>query len=116
MLLLPESLSTGGGVPGIPKCKSSHTTTAPGPKSVSLSRLTGLLATCTDEQFTEIIHRLSTCWTALNDRGNTVTKRKLEIAQWGAYRDDHNALAFQQTRMLTRQYPTTVTQYDTLLA
>ncbi len=38
------------------------------------------------------------------------------MAQWEAYKDDHGVLTFQQTIMLTRQFPTTVTQYDTLLA
>jgi len=38
------------------------------------------------------------------------------MAQRDAYKDDHIALTFQQTIMLTRQFPTTVTQYDTLLA
>ena len=52
----------------------------------------------------------------MNDRGNTVTKRKLEIAHWGAYKDDHSVLLFQQTIMSTRQHTNTVTQYDTLLA
>ena len=52
----------------------------------------------------------------MNDRGTTLTKRQLDMARWGAYKDDHNVLTFQQTIMLTRQYPNTVTQYDTLLA
>ncbi len=52
----------------------------------------------------------------MNDKGITETKRQLEMAQWEAYKDDHNVLTFQQTIMLTRQFPTTVTQYDTLLA
>ena len=38
------------------------------------------------------------------------------MAQWGAYKDDHSVLTFQQTIRLTRQHPNTLTQYDTLLA
>jgi hypothetical protein len=56
---------------------------APGPQSVSPSCLTELLATCTDEQFTCIIHSLPTGWNALNEKRNTVTKRQLEMAHWG---------------------------------
>jgi len=52
----------------------------------------------------------------MNDRVTTVAKRQLEIAQWGAYKDNHDVLAFQQTMMHTRQYPNTVTQYDVLIA
>ena len=46
----------------------------------------------------------------------TVTKRQLEMAQWEAYKDDHSVLTFQQTILHTRQYPNTITQFDTLLA
>ena len=38
------------------------------------------------------------------------------MAQWGAYKDDHSILKFQQTIMSTRQHTNTATQYDTLLA
>ncbi len=38
------------------------------------------------------------------------------MAHWGAYKDDHIVLTFQQPRMHTRQYPNTFTQFDTLLA
>jgi len=38
------------------------------------------------------------------------------MAQWEAYKDDHTVITFQQTIMLTRQFPTIVTQYDSLLA
>jgi hypothetical protein len=79
--------------------------------------LSELLDTCTDTQYKEIIKSLPAAGlSATNERGMTVTKRKLEMAQWKAYKDDHIVLTFQQTIMLTRQFPTTVTQYDTLLA
>jgi len=52
----------------------------------------------------------------MNDRGTIVTKRQLEMAQWGAYKDDHSVLTFQQTIMHTKQYPNTITPYDALLA
>jgi hypothetical protein len=81
-----------------------------------ISGLSELLDTCTDAQYIEIIKNLPAEWTATNDRGMTVTKRQLEMAQWEAYKDDHNVLTLQQTIMLTRQFPTTLTQYDTLLA
>jgi hypothetical protein len=38
------------------------------------------------------------------------------MTQWGAYKDDHSVLTFQQTIMSTRQHANTVTQYDTLIA
>jgi hypothetical protein len=75
-----------------------------------------LLATCTDEQYNTVIHHLPKGWTATNERGNVVTKRQLEMAQWGFYKDDHIVLTFQQAILSTRQHPQTVTQYDTLLA
>ncbi len=37
------------------------------------------------------------------------------MAQWRAYKDDHSVLKLQQTIPNTRQYPNTVTQFDTLL-
>ena len=55
-------------------------------------------------------------WIATKVRGNIVTKRQLEIANWGAYKDGHIVLKFQQTIMSIRQYTHTLTQYDTLLA
>ena len=82
----------------------------------TITGLTDLLNTCTDEQYAQIIHQLLDDWSAMNDRGTRVTKRQLEMAHWGAYKDDHIVLTFQQTIMLTRQIPTTVTQCDTLLA
>ena len=72
--------------------------------------------TCTDAEYIQIIKSLPTDLSATNDRGMTVTKRQLEMAQWEAYKDDHNVLTLQQTIMLTRQIPATVTQHDTLLA
>ena len=52
----------------------------------------------------------------MNERGTRVTKRQLEMAHWGSYKDDHSVLTFQQTIMHTKQHPKTVTQFDTLLA
>jgi len=46
----------------------------PGSHPHTISRLSELLSTCTDEQFVEIIRQLSVGWTATNDRGNTVKK------------------------------------------
>jgi hypothetical protein len=86
------------------------------PHPHTISRLTELLGTCTDAQYIQIIKSLPTDWSATNDRGKTITKRQLEMAQWESYKDDHIVLTFQQTIMLTRQISTTVTQYDTLLA
>ena len=76
--------------------------------------MTELLDKCTDSQYIQIIKSLPTDWSATNDRGMTVTKRQLEMAQWEAYKGDHNVLTFQQTIMLTKHIPATVTQYDTL--
>jgi len=45
-----------------------------------------------------------------------VTKRQLEMAHWGEYKDDHSVLTFQQIIMHTKQYLIIVTQFDTLLA
>ena len=66
----------------------------PSPHLHTISRLSELLPTCIDEQFLEIIRQLQAGWTTTNGRGNTVTKRQLEMAQWGAYKDDHNVLTF----------------------
>jgi hypothetical protein len=52
----------------------------------------------------------------MNDRGIRVTKRQLEMAHWGAYKDDHGVLTIQQTIMQIRHHPNIFTQYDTLLA
>jgi hypothetical protein len=68
-----------------------------------------LLDTCTDAQYIQIIKSLPTEWLATNDRGMTVTKRQLEMAQWEAYKDDHIVLTFQRTILHTRQYPNTIT-------
>ena len=71
--------------------------------------MTELLDTCTDAQYIQIIKSLPIDWSATNDIGMTVTKRQLQMAQWEAYKDDHNVLAFQQTILHTRQYPNTIT-------
>jgi len=52
----------------------------------------------------------------MNDKGTMVTKRQLEMAHWGVYKDDHSVLIFQQTIMITRQYQNTFMQFETLLA
>jgi hypothetical protein len=59
----------------------------PGPHPHTISRLSELLETCTDAQYKDIIKRLPEDWSATNDKGITVTKRQLEMAQWGAYKD-----------------------------
>jgi hypothetical protein len=86
------------------------------PHPHTIARLSELLDTYTDKQYIEIIKNLPAGWSATNERDMPVTKRQLEMAQWEAYKDDHSVLTFQQTIMLTKQPPTTVTQYDTLLA
>ena len=86
------------------------------PHRHTIARLSELLDICTDTQYIEIIKSLPVGWASANERGITLTKRQLEMAQWEAYKHDHNVLTFQQTIMLTRQHLTTVTQYDTLLA
>ena len=88
----------------------------PGPHPYTTPRLSELLDTCTDATYKDIIRRLPEGWSATNAKGITVTKRQLEMSQWGKHKDDHNVLTFQQTIMLTRQFPNTLTQYDTLLA
>jgi hypothetical protein len=111
----PPAPNTGGGLQKSRKHRapeerahSSYPKTIPG--------LTDLLATCTDEQYIQIIHQLPEGWSATNERGTRVTKRQSEIGHWGAYKDDHSVLTFQQTILHTRQYSNTTTQFDTLLA
>ena len=106
---------TGGGFPKGLKCRSTATR-VPGSCLHTISRLTKLLATCSDEQYIKVINQFQEGWSCMNDKGTKVTKRQIEMAQWGAYKDDHIVLTFQQTIMNTRQCPNTVTQYDTLLA
>ena len=60
----------------------------------TITGLADLLTTCTDEQYAQIIHQLLDDWSAMNDRGTRVTKRKLEMAHWEAYKDDHSVLTF----------------------
>ena len=72
------------------------------PHPHTIARLTELLDTCTDTQYIDIIKSLPADWSATNERGITVTKRQLEMAQWEAYKEDHIVLTFQQTTMLTR--------------
>ncbi len=69
-----------------------------------------------DEQYTEVIYQLPEAWQELDDNGDIFTERQLQMALWEAYKDDHNALQFQQAILSTRQHPQTVAQYDALLA
>jgi hypothetical protein len=80
--------TTGGGVPRGLKRQCSPATRAPSSQPHTISRLSDLIAICTDLQYKEIIHHLPEGWTTKNDRGSIVTKRQLEMAQWGAYKDD----------------------------
>jgi len=66
----------------------------PGPHPHTIYRLSELLDTCTDAQYIEIIKCLPADWSTTNDRGIRVTKRQLEMAQWGAYKDEHIVLRF----------------------
>jgi hypothetical protein len=71
---------TGGGFPKGLKRRSTVTRT-PGSCPHTISRLTELLATYTNEQYTKIIEQLPEGRSAMNDRGTKVTKRQLEMAQ-----------------------------------
>jgi hypothetical protein len=93
--------NTGGGLLKSLKRRATATR-AQGSYPHTISCLIDLLATCTDEQYAKIIQQLLEGWSAMNDRGTIVTKRQLEMAQWGAYKDDHSVLTFQQTIMHTR--------------
>jgi len=55
-------------------------------------------------------------WSVTNDKGSNVTKRQIEMAQWGVYKDDHSVVTFHKKISSTRQHANTVTQYDTLFA
>ena len=88
----------------------------PGSHPHTISRVFELLSTCTDEQFVEIIRQLPVGWAATNERGNKVTKRQLEVAPWGAYKDNYNVLTFQLAILSTRYHANTATQFNTLLA
>ena len=66
--------TTDRGVPDSLKRKSSSASMAPGSQPLTISRFTNLLATCTDEHFTYIIHHLPESWLATNDKGSIVTK------------------------------------------
>ena len=77
--------------------------------------LKGLLDTYTDEQLKATIKKLQEAWKDLNEKGTVVTTRQLLMAAWGDYKDDHNALYFQEAILSTRAHPHAVTQYDTLL-
>jgi len=104
------TITTGGSVTRGLNRRCSSVSGAPGAQPLTISRLSDLLATCTYDKYTTIIHHMPEGWIAMNDRGNIVTKCQLEMAQWGAYKDDHNVLKFQQTIMSTKQHTTKVTQ------
>jgi hypothetical protein len=116
-ILLASGPSIGGGNPN--SIKRERPPPAPSYHSselLTIQHITDLHDTCTKEQYTEVIHLLSEGWQTINDKGSTVTKPKLKMSQWEAYKDDHITLLFQQVILSTRQHPQTVTQYDTLLA
>ncbi len=65
-----------GGVPMGLKRMCSPATRAPGSKPHTISRMSEVVATCTDEHYIEIIQLLTYGWmTATNDRGSNVAKR-----------------------------------------
>ena len=66
--------------------KRQHSSGEPlsGPHLHTIPRLSELLDTCTDAQYKDIIRRLPEGWSLTNDKGITVTKRQLEMAQWRA--------------------------------
>jgi len=78
--------------------------------------LKNLLDAYTDDQLKAFIKKLPEAWQEINEKGTIVTKRQFRMAVWGEYKDDHNALQFQETVLSTKSHPHTSTQYDTLLA
>ncbi len=87
-----------------------------GVDSTRIPYMQGLMVTCTDEQYKANIKNLPESWQDVNEKGTEVTKRQLVMAAWGEYKNDHNALLFQETILNTRAHTHKVTQYDTLLA
>ena len=87
-----------------------------GTEPIRIPHVTGLMDTYTDDMYKVVIHNLPELWHDINEKGTLATKRQLTMAAWGEYKDDHNALLFQQAILNTRAHPHTVTQYDTLLA
>ena len=85
-------------------------------EGITIPIIKQLLDAYTDEHYKEIIQQLSGAWQETIEKGKIVTKRQMKMTLWGEYKDDHNALQFQQAIRSTREHPQTVTQYDTLLA
>jgi hypothetical protein len=78
--------------------------------------LKNILDTYTDKQFKAVIKKLPEPWQEIDKKDTLVSKRQLQMAVWGEYKDDLNALQFQEAIMSTRAHPYKVPQYDTLLA
>jgi len=111
----PEPLTCGG--QGRPKKrKQSEMQTLSGPAVTTVTELEQLLDTCTDTHFAKVIQDLPATWQSHNLNGELVTKRMLNKTTWGAYRDDHIILSFQQAILSTKPHPQTITQYDTQMA
>jgi hypothetical protein len=87
-----------------------------GTKPIRIPHLTGHLDTYTDEYYKVVINNLPKSWQDINEKGTLVTKRQLTMAALGEYKDDHNALVFQQAILNTRAHPHTIMQHDTLFA
>ena len=68
--------------------KRQHSSGEPlqAPHPHMISRFSELLGTCTDALYKENIKSPPAGWSTTNDRGITVTKRQLEMAQWEAYK------------------------------
>jgi len=111
----PEPL-VGSGQGRSTKCNYSDTQTPSGAAVTTVTELEMLLDTCTDTQFAKVIQDLPATWQSHNLKGDNITKRMLKKTSWGAYRDDHNILAFQHAILSTKPHPQTITQYDTQMA
>jgi hypothetical protein len=60
----------------------------------TIPTLKKLLHTYTDEKCKEVIKNLPQAWQEINEKGTIFTKRQLQVAVWGEYKDDHIALQF----------------------
>jgi hypothetical protein len=87
-----------------------------GTGATTAAELEKLLDACTDTQFAGVIHDLPEIWQSRNLKSNIITKRMLRKTTWGAYRDDHIILTFQEAIMSTKPHPQTITHYDTQMA
>ena len=67
----------GGGVPRGQNRRCSPAPGATGDQFHTISRLSELPATCTDDQYNTNTYHLPEGWTVTNDRGTIVTKRQL---------------------------------------